>query len=532
LAISILKAKVRAMAEAATPARRMIPATLLFALPGVGALVAAGLLGFAPWAYVAAGSGFVVFGTAALLARHFRHVFLLRNYFETLRAADLSAQPIVPPKGGDLLYPGLNEAIRDTLRDRQQRRQELIRTISNHEAVLSALPDSLLLIDAQRRILRCNPAAEALFGSDITGRDLTLVLRNPELIEATDEVLAGAQGRVVEFTVPGQFERHLSCRVANLTVTASDGTAAIIALHDLTAVRRAEQMRADFVANASHELRTPLASLLGFIETLIGPARDDADARVRFLAVMHEQAKRMSRLIEDLLSLSRIELHEYTPPSSTADIELVLRSVANALEPQARAKSMKLELDFAGVEPVSGQADELTQVFQNLTENAIKYGRDGTAVRLVTRRIEAGSGGARRLGRPGIAVSVIDQGEGIAREHLPRLTERFYRVDTARSRELGGTGLGLAIVKHIINRHRAVLDIDSTIGEGSRFRVFLPLAAGAAFKKPGNPSESAGSNRPKAVNGPSSTTAPPRDMPGSSIVESRPNASLPFREHS
>ena len=472
------------MAEAAAPAKHMIPATILFALPGVVVLVTAGLLDLAPWGYVAAGSGVVIFGSAAFLARHFRHVSVLRRYFEQLRSTDLSAQLVAPPEGGDLLHPGLNEAIKDTLRDRQLRRQELVRTISNHEAVLSALPDSLLLIDAQRRILRGNPAAEDLFGKDLAGRDLTSVLRNPELIEATEEVLSGATGKVVEFTVPGQFERHLSCRIAKLATTASDGTAAIIALHDLTAVRRAEQMRADFVANASHELRTPLASLLGFIETLLGPAKDDQDARVRFLGVMHEQAKRMSRLIEDLLSLSRIELHEYTPPSSTANIELILESVASALEPQAREKAMSLDLDFGQVDLVSGEADELTQVFQNLTENAIKYGRAGTKIRLVTKRIEPGSGGARRLGKPGITVSVIDQGEGIAREHLPRLTERFYRVDTARSRELGGTGLGLAIVKHIVNRHRAILDIDSTIGEGSCFKIFLPLASQAVLDHP------------------------------------------------
>ncbi len=464
------------MADAVAPVKRMAPATAVFALPGIVMLVGLGLLGYAPWSYVAVGCGIVIFGSAILLARHFRHVTVLRHYFEQLRSSDLSAHIAAPPEGGDLLYPGLNEAIKDTLRDRQLRRQELVRTIANHESVLTALPDSLLLIDSNQRVLRGNPAAENLFGRDIAGRDLTSVLRNPELLEATEEVMAGATGKVVEFTVPGQFDRHLSCRIVKLATAAYDGTAAILAIHDLTAVRRAEQMRADFVANASHELRTPLASLLGFIETLIGPAKDDHDARVRFLAVMHDQAKRMSRLIEDLLSLSRIELHEYTPPSSTANIELILESVANALEPQAREKAMTLELDFCGTGVVSGEADELTQVFQNLTENAIKYGRAGTNVRLITKHIKPGSGGARRLGKPGISVSVIDQGEGIAREHLPRLTERFYRVDTARSRELGGTGLGLAIVKHILNRHRAILDIESTIGQGSCFKVFLPLS--------------------------------------------------------
>jgi two-component system phosphate regulon sensor histidine kinase PhoR len=244
---------------------------------------------------------------------------------------------------------------------------------------------------------------------------------------------------------------------------------ALVTLHDLTAVKRAEQMRVDFVANASHELRTPLSALLGFIETIQGPAADDPEAQTRFLAIMHEQAKRMGRLVEDLLSLSRIELNEHQAPTGQVGIAAVLRGVANSLELKAAERRMSLDLDIAAdLPPVIGDADELTQVFQNLIENALKYGRAETPVRI-------GVTASARL-RPGIAVAIRDHGEGIARIHLPRLTERFYRIDTARSRQMGGTGLGLAIVKHIVNRHRGLLEIDSEIGEGSVFTIHLRAA--------------------------------------------------------
>jgi two-component system phosphate regulon sensor histidine kinase PhoR len=247
-----------------------------------------------------------------------------------------------------------------------------------------------------------------------------------------------------------------------------------VLLHDVTAARRSDRMRADFVANASHELRTPLASLLGFVETLRGPARDDAEARERFLGIMHEQATRMARLIDDLLSLSRIEMNEHVPPTGRVDIAEALRRVAETLQQKAAARGMRIELDAPeDLPPVVGDADELAQLFQNLVDNAVKYGRPETKVRVAARRSERSLPGAPAS----IEVGVADEGEGIAREHLPRLTERFYRVDTARSRAAGGTGLGLAIVKHIVGRHRGALEIESERGRGSTFTVRLPAAA-------------------------------------------------------
>jgi two-component system phosphate regulon sensor histidine kinase PhoR len=227
-------------------------------------------------------------------------------------------------------------------------------------------------------------------------------------------------------------------------------------------------MRADFVANASHELKTPIAGLAGFIETLRGPARDDGAARERFLGIMAEQADRMRRLVDDLLTLSRIEQHEHARPDAEVDVERVLRGVLDLLQFKAAARKVVLELAVdSGLARAVGDHDELTIVFQNLVDNAVKYAKPATTVRVAAR-----SDGAERL-----VVSVSDESDGIPAVHLPRLTERFYRVDAARSRQLGGTGLGLAIVKHVVNRHRGRLDIQSTPGKGSTFTVSLPRAA-------------------------------------------------------
>jgi two-component system phosphate regulon sensor histidine kinase PhoR len=243
-------------------------------------------------------------------------------------------------------------------------------------------------------------------------------------------------------------------------------------------MRRAEDMRADFVANASHELRTPLAAVSGFIDTLRGHARNDEEARDRFLEIMNVEASRMRRLIDDLLSLTRIELNEHNPPAGVVDVVAVVQSAVLALAPLAQKDNITVEISpenqhFA----VVGDVDELTQVFQNLIHNAIKYGREDSTVRVSFARVESGS---RREGGQ-ISVAIEDEGEGIPREAIPRLTERFYRVDVKRSRERGGTGLGLAIVKHILNRHQGRLHIESTLGLGSTFTVFLPAAAPASL---------------------------------------------------
>lgn len=354
------------------------------------------------------------------------------------------------------------ERLRQTLLD--EKGQVALQS-TTADAILNALPDPILLLDAERRIARANFAARKFFGNDMIGHDLALALRHPAVLDAADTVLRGDTGlAAADFALPVPDGRSFSLRVVALPATRED-TAAVLALHDVTALSKAEKMRADFVANASHELRTPLASLVGFIETLQGPARDDEAARIRFLGIMRDQAARMSRLIQDLLSLSQIEMREHDHPSDEIPLAPLLRDIAAALQPQAQAKKMALTLDLDESLPaVRGARDELTQVFQNLIDNAIKYGRAETPVEITLKAIDP----------DGVEVAIRDHGEGIPREHLPRLTERFYRVDSARSRDLGGTGLGLAIVKHIINRHRGRLVIESEMGEGSVFAVRMP----------------------------------------------------------
>jgi two-component system phosphate regulon sensor histidine kinase PhoR len=340
------------------------------------------------------------------------------------------------------------------------------------EAVIAAAPDPLILIDNQRRIVRANAASAQFIGAGNGPRDLAGAIRNPQLLAAADAVLRGAQERSVEFTLAVPVERVLRAHLARIgddpsRGAALDGATAILTLHDVTELKRSEQMRADFVANAGHELKTPLAALIGFIETLLGPARDDATARERFLAIMAEQARRMSRLVDDLLSLSRIELNEHVAPTGRVELAPVVDEVARGLELRAADRDIRIICDLPSDLPtVLGDRDELAQIFQNLLDNAVKYGRPHSEVTVTSQSWNGANSDQLR-------VTVTDQGDGIAPEHLPRLTERFYRVDTARSRELGGTGLGLAIVKHILNRHRGRLEIASTIGQGSSFTVWL-----------------------------------------------------------
>jgi two-component system phosphate regulon sensor histidine kinase PhoR len=341
--------------------------------------------------------------------------------------------------------------------------------------IVRRLPDPVILTDQTGRIVAANDALERVFGVVEARKHLASVIRAPQVLGALDLVLAGRGAQQVEFPVVGTHEQNFEAYIAPLEGEERTVRAALIVLRDLTKAQRVEEMRADFVANASHELRTPLASLTGFIDTLRGHAKDDPDAQERFLGIMAEQATRMRRLIDDLLSLSRIELNEHVRPGGSVNIGDVVEEVANAMAPVAVAANIQLDIvEPSSLPNVAGDRDELVQVVQNLVDNAIKYGRPHTAVTLElgTRRAGPGEPGPS----PAVYVAVRDHGEGIAREHIPRLTERFYRVDVRRSRAIGGTGLGLAIVKHIVNRHRGRLTIESKVGDGSSFTVYLPLA--------------------------------------------------------
>ena len=330
--------------------------------------------------------------------------------------------------------------------------------------LLEGLLDPAFTLDGATRVVDFNAAAQTLLSLE-ANRHLVQFSRAPELLVAVDTALATGEPQSCELRLIVPMDQMLRVRVTPIARSAqATQPVLLVVLRDTTEEQQLAQMRADFVANASHELRTPLASLAGFVETLRGAAKDDAMARDKFLAIMQEQATRMSRLIEDLLSLSRIEMREHVAPRDTVSLAAVVDELARTLKPLASAAAIEIAItQDAGPAQVVGDRDELTQVVQNLMQNAIKYGRnDG---RVDVRVLPEGTR---------IVLQVVDNGIGIAPEHLPRLTERFYRVSAKDSRERGGTGLGLAIVKHIVNRHRGALQIQSTKGIGSTFSVSLP----------------------------------------------------------
>lgn len=337
--------------------------------------------------------------------------------------------------------------------------------------LLESLPLPAVLISPAERIVAANPAAHALFGHDATGRHYITVLRQPAVLDAVEATLRDGGARDARF-LGREGARETTWRAAARAVPWGSGRHAVVTFEDVTAVEEADQIRRDFVANVSHELRTPLTALLGFVDTLRGPARDDPAARERFLAIAAREASRMARLVDDLLSLSRVEAEERRRPTERVDLRGLATSVAAALEPLAAQSEVGIDLALpAAALSVPGDAGQLRQVLTNLVENAIKYGGRGTRVEIAL----TGPAEEPGLRRTGVRLSVADQGPGIAAHHIPRLTERFYRVDSHRSREVGGTGLGLAIVKHIVNRHRGRLRIESETGRGSRFTVVLPL---------------------------------------------------------
>ncbi|EJW10965.1 Phosphate regulon sensor protein PhoR (SphS) [Rhodovulum sp. PH10] len=341
------------------------------------------------------------------------------------------------------------------------------------DAVIAGLPDPAVALEPGGLVRAFNRLALEVAPALAPARPLSFALRNPAVLEAVRRAVDsdGPQRAEVFQRVPA--ERWWEATIAPVTLPDGPGRTGerllLLTFHDLTPLRHVEQMRADFVANASHELRTPLASLSGFIDTLQGPARADTAAREKFLGIMKAQAARMARLIDDLLSLSRIELKVHVRPETPVDLVLVLRQVVEGLLPLATERGVAIRfVPPEGAAIVPGDRDELVRAFENLVENALKYGASGERVDIALAR-ETGVQGEEAV------VSVRDYGPGIAPEHLPRLTERFYRADVAESRAQGGTGLGLALVKHILQRHRGRLGIDSALGAGATFTVRLPI---------------------------------------------------------
>jgi len=348
--------------------------------------------------------------------------------------------------------------------------QETVR--AGIQAIVSGFADPVVVLDSHGNVTMFNAQAKAALPQLGIGRHLSFAVRSPEVVSAVERVLREGTVAEAEFHEKVPVERSFEVRATPVRFDAasagppSASLEIVMLFRDVTAARRLERMRVDFVANASHELRTPLASLYGFIETIEGPAKNDPAAQARFLAIMREQARRMSRLIDDLLSLSRIELKEHVQPTEEVRLDSVLSEVIDTLTPLALECRTKIEVEGMNRTQVTGDRDELIRVFENLIENAVKYGQSGGRVDVML--VD---------GERAVSVTVRDYGPGIAPEHLPRLTERFYRVDVADSRQKGCTGLGLALVKHILNRHKARLVVRSELGAGASFEVMFAKPA-------------------------------------------------------
>jgi two-component system, OmpR family, phosphate regulon sensor histidine kinase PhoR len=397
-----------------------------------------------------------VLASAALLAT----VFLTRNSGLWLLAVSLAAI-----LASAALAAGLARASRKRVLIAADRR------VAVAEALLANIPDPVILVDQHAVVREANAAARAFLPGLRSNNKLSFALRAPDVLEGVENVVQSGEPVTVTYSERVPTERSFEVRIGPLE-RPGDGASprrdVMLFFRDLTDARRLESMRVDFIANVSHELRTPLASVLGFIETLQGPAKEDVKARERFLAIMREQAQRMTRLIDDLLSLSRIELRAHMTPRTPTDLAPLGRRIVDTLTPLARENGVAIEMRFPDAPVViRGDEDELLRVFENLIENAIKYGASGV-------RVEVGL--ERDATEKVVRLTVRDHGPGVAPEHLPRLTERFYRADANKSREKGGTGLGLAIVKHIVVRHRGKLSIESKLGRGMLFTAEFPAA--------------------------------------------------------
>jgi len=361
------------------------------------------------------------------------------------------------------------------------------------QLILELLPEPVILVQGAdgepAEIAYGNQAAREVFRLELAGAPLGAALRRPEVLETIEAALEMQASAEVAFETIGVQPRFWRAFARPLLSEPGGPRQLVVVLRDETDARRTERMRADFLANASHELRTPLASLAGFVETLRTHAKDDPEARDKFLGIMAQQATRMARLVDDLLSLSRIELNEHIAPSGKVDLARTVQDVSDAMRPLTAERGVTVAIEAGAATPsVVGDRDQLVQVIQNLVDNAVKYTPTGGKVRVVL-QVAASVEAARAPSRTGVGLSLLspdasesqsyvvlrvtDEGPGIARQHLPRLSERFYRVEGQRS---GGTGLGLAIVKHVVNRHRGGFAVESAEGEGSTFSVYLPVA--------------------------------------------------------
>ncbi|MDG1286487.1 MAG: ATP-binding protein [Rickettsiales bacterium] len=421
------------------------------------------------------GYGFVLLLSGIMVQPILSNLAALTDY---VRDLSQDKKTKAPDLGVLNISSDLSSALVQLQRNWQEKKQQMESVITEREILVDTLPDMLIMTDEELRIVRTNRSARLMFGQNLAGKHLSDIFESDVLINAVITVVESLKGREVDFHIAEPEPKDIHAIIERFPIASKGGMAVIITLNDITQLKRIQKMRADFVANASHEIRTPLTSIAGLIELLQGPAKDDMEAHPKFLGMMAEQSERMKNLITDLLSLSKIEMNAHTVPVSAVEISRVIRHERDHFEWAAKQKNITIEVDVAENLPkIRGEENELKQVLHNLIGNAIKYGNDGSEV-LVTARVTSDLPRDPHFvqTKRAMQITVRDEGEGISKEHLPRLTERFYRVDSARTRKVGGTGLGLAIVKHILQRHRAVMKVESVVGEGSSFHVYIPLS--------------------------------------------------------
>lgn len=419
----------------------------------------------------------VFYGSTFFAKPYLADLSSLTNYVEQL-ALDRKAE--APPLSFLGNVDELSVAVKNLHASWGDRKIKLEAAIAESTILFDTLPDILMMLDDELRVVRANNAACLAFGSNIIRKNLEPIVPSAILIDSIKSVMGLGKGKSVELSVSSHgLNRDYLAMIEKFPVHSPGGIAVVLVMHDVTESKRTKQMTKDFVANASHEIRTPLTSLIGFIETIRTSAKDDPQAQEKFLAIMAEQAEQMSILVNDLLSLSKIEMRESNAPTALVDIKSIVASAINRLGWAAENKKMPISFQCTEKLPqILGDTNELMQVFTNIISNAIKYGEKNTPI-----TIRAGNEStptelrqqARNVGMS-IYVSITNEGEGIAAEDIPRVTERFYRVDKVRTRKLGGAGLGLAIVKHILNRHSADLIVESEgKDKGSTFTVRLPV---------------------------------------------------------
>lgn len=464
------------------PLRMLLKAAAFMAAAPVILLAIYMVVGYMDFTHGAYAIMLVFFAAAVMVRPYVASILTLTDYVDNLS----QDRKVEAPNFYRLRsFRALSFAVNKLHRSWERRKQQMENIIDEREILVDSIPDVLIMIDNNFNIVRTNAAARKYFGQNLAYRKLKDVVQNDLLLRAVREAYEQGIDKDVEFLLLQPIEGYFRARVDHFPTRSTGGIAVIITMHNITELKRSEQMRADFVANASHEIRTPLASIIGFIETLQGPAKDDTAAREQFLQIMGEQAQRMSALVNDLLSLSKIEMNANSTPNGSVDMLGVIYKVRAHLDWASKEKRMPIEIEVPESLPhVRGDESELMQVLQNLVSNALKYGRVETPVLItaeVTQRYPADR--SLEMDPPVLKIAVHDQGEGIPTEHIPRLTERFYRVSST-ARKTSGTGLGLAIVKHILHRHKALLDVKSIVGVGSCFSIYVPIQKRELLKEP------------------------------------------------